>query len=284
MKNLIFTKIFIKCLNFFGYIINHIIDRSNNKSHPAPSKRWYLITITRLYIENLNKIYYRFNEIQTNLILNINVDDASWRVRDKELWESLKKAHLGCGDIYLKSYINVDMPLEGKAMSDYHGVQVDERAYLHDLNIFNKSSIDVIEMYHVFEHIPPWKIHETIQEILRILKPGGELVLECPDIFKCSINYIIDPFYDKISTMGFYGDQKYELESNMHYAGYSPETLIKLFLDYGFNKSLVFTIPSRRWQHRDFRIVAYKDGINSELAKKHTMERVIIDTINLYQL
>jgi len=284
MKNGIFTRFFVKCLNCFGYIINHIINRLNNKLHNAPSKRWYLITITHLYIENLKKICLQFDELVPNLILNINVDEASRRVRDKKLWEPLKKAHLGCGDVYLKSYINVDMPLEGNAMSDYHGIKVDKRAYLHDLNIFQDSSLDVIEMYHVFEHIQPWKINETIHEILRILKPGGELVLECPDIFKCSINYIIDPFYDKISTMGFYGDQKYELESNMHYAGYSPETLIKLFLDYGFNKSLVFTIPSRRWQHRDFRIVAYKDGINSELAKKHTMERVIIDTVNMYQL
>ena len=176
------------------------------------------------------------------------------------------------------------MPLEANAMSDYHGMKVDKRAYLHDLNIFKDSSLDVIEMYHVFEHIKPWRVKEVMQEIIRVLKPGGELVIECPDIFKCAMNYLIDSSNHKISTMGIYGDSKYELESNMHYAGYSQETLFKILNNYGFDKSHIFTIPARRWKIRDLQIVAFKKGIDRKLARKHAMERLIADTVNLYQL
>ena len=237
-----------------------------------------------MYIKNLYRILFRFNRIAPNLLLNKDIRQASQRIRDKKKWETLTKAHLGCGDVYLISYTNVDMPLEANAMSDYHKMKVDERAYLHDLNIFEDSSVDVIEMYHVFEHIPPWRISETMQEILRVLKPGGELVMECPDIFKCAMHYLIDSSNHKISTMGFYGDSKYELESNMHYAGYSQETLFELLNSYGFDKSLIFTIPARRWKIRDVQIVAFKNGIDRKLARKHAMERIIADTISLYQL
>ena len=60
------------------------------------------------------------------------------------------------------------------------------------------------------------------------------------------MNYLIDSSNHKISTMGMYGDSKYALELNMHFSGYSQETLFEFLNDYGFDKSLIFTIPARR--------------------------------------
>ena len=275
---------FIISLKYLKSKLAYILVSLSNKFHPSPSRRWYLFTLTKLYIKNFYRILFIFNRISPNRLLTKDIRQASHRIRDNKKWESLTKGHLGCGDIYLRSYTNVDLPLEYNAMSDYHEMKVDKRAFLHDLNIFQDSSLDVIEMYHVFEHIKPWKIREVMQEVLRVLKPGGELALECPDIFKCSMNYLIDSSNHKISTMGIYGDSKYALESNMHYAGYSQETLFDLLNSYGFDKSLIFNIPARRWKNRDLQIVAFKNGIDKKLARKHAMERIIADTIDLYQL
>jgi 2-polyprenyl-3-methyl-5-hydroxy-6-metoxy-1,4-benzoquinol methylase len=61
-------------------------------------------------------------------------------------------------------------------ISEYHGIKalptILEQANLPD------SSVDVVIMLHVIEHVPD-PLH-TLEEIFRILKPGGSLVVETP--------------------------------------------------------------------------------------------------------
>ena len=79
--------------------------------------------------------------------------------------------NLGCGKVRIPNCIGVDRV----KISSYVDV-------VHDLDVvpypFHKNSVDEIHMYHVLEHLhDPIK---KIEEIYRILKPGGILHLRVP--------------------------------------------------------------------------------------------------------
>lgn len=84
--------------------------------------------------------------------------------------EELKKLNLGCGDSKKTGYVNVDF---------HSHVNPDVE---HDLNVFPypfaDNSFDVIEAFHVLEHLDrPFLV---MQELHRILKPGGTLHIKVP--------------------------------------------------------------------------------------------------------
>lgn len=77
--------------------------------------------------------------------------------------------NLGCGEHKLVDHINVD------AYGDPD--------YKWDLQEFpfpwDDNSIDGIEAWHIFEHLPDW--WSAFEECARILKPGGYLHIHVPD-------------------------------------------------------------------------------------------------------
>jgi len=246
-------------------------------------KWWYLIQLQRLYFKNLFKIIFRFDSIAPNLLLPEHTSSASRRIRDEESWAKLKKAHLACGSNYLKGYINVDMPIDAKSLADTLGITVDARAFLNDLSIFETESLDVVECYNAIEHLTFWDAEQALNEFSRVLKPGGELVIECPDMYKCTMNYLAKPDGTKIGLAGLYGDLRYKINAMVHRFAYSQEYLARLLNTSGFPKELIFSIPARRWQQRDFRMVAFKSGIDREMARRHALERVMFDNVKAYK-
>lgn len=84
----------------------------------------------------------------------------------------LKKLNLGCGDLTLDGYVNVDL----------YNPQADLKADIQDLSMFPDGSVGEILAYHVFEHINPYQVHAMLHEWNRILCDGGRLMIELPDI------------------------------------------------------------------------------------------------------
>ena len=82
----------------------------------------------------------------------------------------MKKLNLGCNDIILKGYINLDI-------NKREGVDV-----IHDLNKFpypfKDNSVDEILMNHLLEHLK-YPV-EVLKECNRILKINGILKIEVP--------------------------------------------------------------------------------------------------------
>lgn len=58
------------------------------------------------------------------------------------------------------------------------GLQADALEYL--ANLSDNSQV-VISAFHLIEHIPFEKVHELVKQSLRVLKPGGLLILETPN-------------------------------------------------------------------------------------------------------
>lgn len=97
------------------------------------------------------------------------------RIEGQEFTPDRVKLHLGCNTDIRPGYINVDL----KA-----GPGVDVVTDLNKPWPWEDESVDYIRAYHVFEHLdgPPdvkgqfW----CMNEVYRVLKPGGELQMEVP--------------------------------------------------------------------------------------------------------
>jgi predicted SAM-dependent methyltransferase len=82
------------------------------------------------------------------------------------------RINLGCGSTYKPGYINIDM---------FDRSVADMLADVSSLP-YSSNSIDVIEAAQLIEHFDLAHLRYVLAEWFRILKPGGELVLETPDL------------------------------------------------------------------------------------------------------
>ncbi|MCK5020882.1 MAG: methyltransferase domain-containing protein [Candidatus Peribacteraceae bacterium] len=90
------------------------------------------------------------------------------------------RLHLGSGNQIFENYINIDYkPLYG----------VDVQADIRQLP-FKDNSIELIETYHTFEHIPRQEVASTLSDWFRILKLNGILIIEMPDFNQNCRDYL----------------------------------------------------------------------------------------------
>lgn len=146
------------------------------------------------------------------------------------------KLHLGCGPNILEGYINV----EGEYMKDHPEIA------LHDLTEIlpiSNDTIDEILSVHVIEHIMPHDVPLMLQDWLRVLRPGGKVAIEWPDLYKMCKFLVEDPsrFYSKNSKIlkrgvaGIFGNiERYRDIAMLHKWGYSADSLKILLTENGF--------------------------------------------------
>ena len=126
--------------------------------------------------------------------------------------------NLGCGSELLKSpFINVD--LEGKKQKGF--VKADVR----DLP-FPDNYADYILAREVLEHIPLLNVMNTLVEWVRVLKPGGRMVITCPNFNLMALDFLHTKFNFKEfhdMSRGFYGSQRSKYD--IHLTPINPEFL-----------------------------------------------------------
>ena len=142
------------------------------------------------------------------------------------------KLHLGCGQVYLDGYKNIDFPL------DKHSVQqtsvADEFADLTALR-YKAGSIEEVRMHHVFEHFERTVVSAMLASWHSWLKPGGIVHLEMPD-FDATARIVLDPKASdndrKVAIRHIFGSN--EAPWAVHYDGWSESRLKELFKVFGF--------------------------------------------------
>ena len=101
---------------------------------------------------------------------------------------------------------------------------------------FPDNLADVVETYHTIEHLFKWEAEKAFQELYRVLKFGGQIIIECPDLRKCCKYFLQNPFDEQFSLWGFYGDPGYKNAAMTHKWGYTFETMKKELEKVGFKR------------------------------------------------
>ena len=144
----------------------------------------------------------------------------------------MSRLHLGCGIVKLSGYINIDAD---------PNVNPDMVLDLTTPLPYLDNSIDEIITYHFIEHLRRGQAENLIKECYRILKKGGFLTIECPDILEICRAFVKgDESQRYLSYRGgpalithIYGLQSNQWE--YHKTGFDKAHLTNLLKNIGFS-------------------------------------------------
>lgn len=169
------------------------------------------------------------------------------------------RLNVGCGSRTLDGYFNCDIERNPNAPRDPELLCDAKSIPLPD------GCARELMAVHVFEHFYRWEVESVLKEWKRLLRSGGLLVLELPNLVKCCENYLSGRMKggkhpDQLSRWGIYGDPRTGNKFMCHPWGYSPEELQALLEASGFvkvrHKATVFHPAGR--EHRDMRLEAIR--------------------------
>lgn len=170
-----------------------------------------------------------------------------------------RRLNLGCGDKILPGYVNVDVA-ESRA-----GKRPDVLCDLHRLTPFEDGSVDEILSVHVVEHFWRWEVLDVLKEWVRVLRPGGKMILECPNLIAACEEFLKNP--DVASGPGgegqrtmwvFYGDPAWRDPLMIHRWGYTPTSLARVMQEAGLVNVRQEPAQFKLREPRDMRVVGEK--------------------------
>ena len=166
------------------------------------------------------------------------------------------KLNLGCGDKILPGYVNVDVA-ESRL-----GRKPDVICDLHALTPFEDGVADEVLSVHVVEHFWRWEVVDVLKEWLRILKPAGLMIIECPNLEAACREFLADPLRrcgagpDGQRTMWvFYGDPSWRDPLMVHRWGYTPASLAAVMSEAGLVNVRQEPAQFKLREPRDMRLV-----------------------------
>jgi predicted SAM-dependent methyltransferase len=162
-----------------------------------------------------------------------------------------------CGRKILPDYMNIDIVPTGDAKPDI---------LCNALSVpLPDGCADEVMCIHGFEHFYRWEVDQLAEEWKRLLKSGGILVLELPNLVKCCANIVsgykkVGKHPDQFGMWGLFGDPRTSNPHMIHRWGWSPETLGDFLSEHGF---VEIREEVTQWHlggraNRDMRIVCKK--------------------------
>jgi SAM-dependent methyltransferase len=169
------------------------------------------------------------------------------------------KLNLGCGDKILPGYVNVDVE------PNRAGRSPDVLCDLHDLQPFDSDTADEVLAVHVVEHFWRWEVVDVLKEWVRVLRPGGRMVLECPNLLTACEEFLRNPAAgsgpgpEGQRTMWvFYGDPAWKDPLMCHRWNYTPQSLGAIMAEAGLVNIRQEPAQYKLRDPRDMRIVGEK--------------------------
>jgi predicted SAM-dependent methyltransferase len=164
------------------------------------------------------------------------------------------KFNIGCGERKLPGYIGVDAADRSAA---------DIKAPANCIPVGDECADEVMAI-HLIEHLYHWELPATLKEWSRILKFGGRLVIEAPDLMKACQNVVTGragaKHPNQLGLWALYGDDRLEDPFMVHHWAYTFDSLAPLVKAQGFKniieKETQFHPVGRGI--RDFRLEATK--------------------------
>jgi glycosyltransferase involved in cell wall biosynthesis len=168
------------------------------------------------------------------------------------------RLHLGCGPERREGWINVD------ARSV---VNPDVVAVADSLPMFDDGSVETIEACHLLEHLPVHEARRAFEEWFRLLRAGGCLYLELPNLDACvrSLGKHKDDHGDDLGMIGLFGwptGVERDGVAQVHKWGWTPDSLAAALEAAGFT-GVARQPVTQTWRpatriDRDFRVRAVK--------------------------
>jgi len=133
------------------------------------------------------------------------------------------KLHLGCGNLYLDDYINVDIQSE----------IADLKLNITGLNVINNNKVSEIYMSHVLEHFKRNEVLNFLTECNRVLKIGVILRVAVPDFDQ--VVKVYNKNKNIVEIVGLLnGGQKNDYD--IHFLNYNFEILKEILEFIGFHE------------------------------------------------
>ena len=158
------------------------------------------------------------------------------------------KLNIACGQMILDGWVNIDC---------FPGPGVDVVCDARDLS-YDNSSVDEVVMLHDIEHFTLDDACMIIRKIFKMLKPGGSIIIEAPDVFKAVKN---TPSGEFEAIKGIFGDiteLRKGKDGYQHKWGWTGNLIQQELASAGFNVSEVMDGISHNHQWRDFRVIGWK--------------------------
>lgn len=170
------------------------------------------------------------------------------------------RLHLGCGGVRWRDFLNVDLHphIPGQRDTSREGCVADVFADMRRLEL-PENSIDEIFTAHTIEHFVRWEALDMLADWLRMLKPGGKVIMETADFVRC-IAWLFWPgrWKRKLALTQFYGNQWDCLDFETHRYLWGARELRNALREIGYSR---VTVTHRTWTHypgRDMHICAWK--------------------------
>ena len=129
----------------------------------------------------MNRVGRRLSSVLRSVLTQVR--RLRWRARHPDLAALARqrpvKLHLGCGDVHLDGWINVDANPDSLADVVMDFCRIGEA--------LPASSVDEVMMIHSLSYLRLSQARELLAAIHRLLKAGGKFVVEFPDVHKCAL-------------------------------------------------------------------------------------------------
>jgi SAM-dependent methyltransferase len=178
---------------------------------------------------------------------------------------------LGAGHKHEAGWVRVDFAVERKKCNTKGGVTSEGAPILPDVEAdlrdlpFPDDYADQARAIHVIEHFQVWDAPKALKEWVRVLKPGCELVLECPCLDKIVKLFEVPNIPPYMTYWGLYGDPRLEDPLMMHHWCYTEGQLRRLMASCGLvgirGEPPMFHQPAR-----DMRLVGMKPAPEQRIA------------------
>ena len=181
------------------------------------------------------------------------------------------KLNLGSGGVEVPGYVSVD--------------KYDPRASLvmdvFDLNKhFPNDSVEEILASHLFEHVNPYESVDLLKRWNALLKPGGKLVMELPNIEELCKDFLVGSREERYGILNcIYGsvntrDNKDKAEiTSPHLWGWYPE-MMREHLEWAGFTDIVFGPEQIPHPHKNFRVEALKPAFFRDALDKFVYDLV----------
>jgi len=150
------------------------------------------------------------------------------------------RINVGCGFRVKDGYFNIDAihsPRSPRAPELLYKFEFDKDGKLSKpIPLDDGCAVEILAI-HFFEHLYRWECDAVADEFHRLLKPGGKLILELPDFYKCCLNVVENRQGKKpeqLQRRGIYGDPTHKNVFMCHPWGWFAGELMEFLGKHGF--------------------------------------------------